>query len=260
NGTKYAELIRKARENDKVKAIVLRINSPGGQMIASDLIWREVILASEEKPVIASMGDVAASGGYYMAMATDKIVAQKNTITGSIGIFGMLFNMQGFLNNKLGVNVEEVNTGEFSSIFTFSRPLTDIEKEIIQRGTEKGYQTFIENVAEGRGMDIEEVKKVASGRVWSGEQALEMGLVDELGSLSDAIKIAAEMAGIEKYRLNYYPKRKTLLENLMSPDHEVAIQKIQQDLGLPGNTLQKVKSLVSNQGIQARMLFDIELK
>ena len=169
----YAEEIKKARENDRVKAIILRVNSPGGSILASDVIWRELKLASEVKPVVASMSNVAASGGYYISVACDTIVAQPTTITGSIGIYAMLFNAQEFMNDKLGITTDNVNTGKFSNLFRITSPLSDYEKSIIQKGTNEGYETFISRVAEGRNMNPTDVKAVASGRVWSGSEAKE---------------------------------------------------------------------------------------
>ncbi|MEO0333488.1 MAG: signal peptide peptidase SppA, partial [Bacteroidota bacterium] len=188
-GDKFAKEIRKAREDDNVKAMVIRINSGGGSALASDKMWREIQLAKQEKPVIASMSDVAASGGYYMAMGCDTIVAHPNTITGSIGIFGAFFNVEGML-DKIGVDTEIVQTGEFADIFSPSKPMSEAERRIIQNGIEQGYETFTSKAAEGRNMSVEQLKKVASGRVWSGTEALERDLVDVLGGLDDAVAIA----------------------------------------------------------------------
>ena len=163
----FAEQLRKARKNDNVKAIVLRINSPGGSSLASDVMWREIVLASEEKPVIASMGDYAASGGYYLAMACDTIVTQPNTITGSIGVFSILYDASDFLKNKLGITFDEVRTGQTGDLITFTRPLNAQERNIWQNRTNEIYETFTTKAAQGRGMAVEDIKDIASGRVWS---------------------------------------------------------------------------------------------
>ncbi|MDH5381979.1 MAG: signal peptide peptidase SppA, partial [Cyclobacteriaceae bacterium] len=177
------KFLKKVREDEKVKAVVLRINSPGGEMQSSELIWREVKLTAEKKPVIASFSNLAASGGYYIAMGADSIVAEPTTITGSIGIFGMMFNFGDMLDKQLGITFDEVNTGDFSGMMTVNRSLTEAEREVIQKQVNKGYDTFIQRVADGRKTDKEKILAVASGRVWSGLQALDNGLVDALGGL-----------------------------------------------------------------------------
>jgi len=256
---KFVKEIRKARKSSRVKAIVLRINSPGGNFIASDDLWREVSLASKEKPVIASMSSYAASGGYYMAMAADSIIAYPNTITGSIGIYSMLFDMSRFLENKLGITSDRVNTGQFSDILTVSRPLTEYEKSIYQKRAEEGYETFITKAAEGRGMTTNEVRAIASGRVWTGKQALQNGLIDVLGGFDDAIRIAAEKAGIEgDYRLRIYPVQKTFWEQILSElgqDVQAKILKAQAGHLLP--YLDLLEKLKNYQGVQARMPYDL---
>src|SRR5690606_31371243 len=188
----FVEEIRKARENDKIKAVVLRINSPGGEFRSSDMIWREVELTAQVKPIIASMGDYAASGGYYIAMACDTIGAQTMTVTGSIGIFGVMFDFSRFLDNKIGIKFEEVKTGNYGEMYTVTRPLNDAEKRFWQRNIDDHYRTFIQKVAAGRNMDTTEVLKIAAGRVWTGIHAKENGLVDVLGGFEDAVAIAAE--------------------------------------------------------------------
>ncbi len=259
---KFTEEIRKARENDKVKAIVLRVSSAGGSALASDLIWREVVKAKESKPVIASFGNYAASGGYYISMAADTIVSQPNTITGSIGIFGIIFNMGDFMANKLGITTDGVSTGEFSSIMTSSRALTEAEKNIIQSSVEEGYEMFTSKAADGRGMNIDDLKAIASGRVWTGTQAKENGLVDILGNLDDAIAIAAEKAGIaDDYKVRYYPEQKTALEEIIEEiegNTQARLMKAKLgDMYPYAEMLEQVKAM---RGIQARMLFDIEIQ
>lgn len=260
-GDKFAREIRKAREKDKVKAIVIRINSPGGDYLSSDVMWREIKLAAEAKPVIASMSDYAASGGYYMAMACDTIVAQPTTITGSIGIFGMIFNLEGFLGDKLGITHDVVTTGNYSDIMTMTRPLTAAEKNIIQKGTEEGYKTFTTKASEGRNMSIEDLLKIASGRVWTGAQALDNGLVDVLGGFDDAVQLAAEKAGIQDdYKLKYYPKYLPLLERLMDKPEEIKASYIKSELGEMYYYYEALEQLKQKTGIQTRMPFDIHFE
>ena len=259
----FAKEIREARKNDRVKAIVLRINSPGGSALASDVIWREVELASRVKPVIASMSDVAASGGYYIAMACDTIVAQPNTITGSIGIFGVIFNMQNLLNDKLGITTEVVETGELSNLFRVTKPLNEFEKSIIQNAIEEGYEIFTRKAAEGRDMPVEKLREVASGRVWSGIEARDRGLVDVLGSFDDAVKIAAAKAKLEEgdYRLRFYPEQKGLLEELLKKfgDSAEATAGAAQ-FGDLYPYVKQLKELKKYSGIQARMPFELNIE
>ncbi|MFC7669371.1 signal peptide peptidase SppA [Hymenobacter humi] len=216
--TKFAEAIRKARLDNKVKAVVLRINSPGGSSLASDIIYREVVLTKNVKPIIASMSDVAASGGYYIAMACDTIVAHPNTITGSIGVFGVLPNIQPLLANKLGITVDRVTTGKFSDLPTITRPLSDFEKRTLQREVDHIYADFTTKAARGRHMPVERLRRLASGRVWSGLEAKNNGLVDVLGDYTTALKIAAARAHLkaDDYRVQRLPRRKSSLENLLS--------------------------------------------
>ena len=204
-----------ALNSSSVKAIVVHINSPGGSATTSDLIWNTLRSASNEKPVIASMGSVAASGGYYIAMGADTVVANSNTITGSIGIFNLLFNVKELTEDKLGLDFEVVKTHEYADLLDLTTPFTPAEERVIQQNVENGYEIFLSRVAEGRDMTRDEVHELAQGRVWTGAAAKDAGLVDELGSIDDAIGIAAEMAGIEEYRLEYYPKEKGLFEVLM---------------------------------------------
>ena len=202
----------KPEKMTKFKAIVLRVNSPGGSLTASDIIWREVMLTKGVKPIIASMGDVAASGGYFISMPCDTIIAQANTITGSIGIFGIIPNFENLLENKLGITSDQVKIGEYSDIATVSRKLNEQERAIIQKGVEAGYDTFISKAAAGRNLPEEDILKVASGRVWTGEQALERGLIDMIGDLDDAIELAARKAGLEEgnYKVKSIPRAKRI--------------------------------------------------
>ncbi len=257
---KFVKEIRKARKSNRVKAIVLRINSPGGDFLASDELWREVYLARKEKPVIASMSSYAASGGYYMAMAADTIVANPNTITGSIGIFSIIFNMSTFMEDKLGITSDVVKTGELSNLIRSDSPLTEYEKSIFQKGAERGYNTFITKAAEGRGMKPEEIDAIASGRVWTGAQAQEIGLVDVLGTFKDAVSIAAEKAGIEDdYGIRFYPAQKSFWEQVMSDvgmSAQMKITKLQSGELYP--YLQLIEKVKLYQGVQARMAWEGE--
>lgn len=261
-GEAFASEIRRARENDKVKAIVIRINSPGGSFVASDIMWREVNLAAQKKPVIASMGDYAASGGYYLAMACDTIVAQPHTITGSIGIFSVLFDASGLLNNKLGITFDDVKTGEYGDMVTISRPLTDAEKNVWQTRTEEIYETFTRKASEGRNMTQDEIKQVASGRVWTGTQAKERKLVDVLGNYNDAIEIAAKAAGIgNDYKVRLYPRQKPFFEEFMEGIEENSrVSAIKEELGSNYIYYQYWQEVKTLNGVQARMPFDLNIQ
>lgn len=258
----FSEELRKARNNDKVKAIVLRINSPGGSALASDVMWREIILTTKVKPVIASMSDYAASGGYYLAMGCDTIVAQPTTITGSIGVFSVLFDISSFLDNKIGITFDEVKTGETGAMVTFTRPLTDAEKAVWQKRTEEIYNSFTTKAAEGRNMPVEDLRKVASGRVWTGAQARERGLVDVLGNFEDAVNIAASKAGVEgDYRIRYYPKQKSFIEQWLSEAEDYTNTRlIKGELGDQYPTYMRLKSLKNYQGIQTRLPFEMTIQ
>jgi protease-4 len=258
----FVEEIRKAREDDDIKAIVLRVNSPGGEFRSSDMIWREINLAKKEKPVIASMGDYAASGGYYIAMACDTIVAQPHTITGSIGIFMMMFDMSDFLGNKLGITFDEVRTGEYGEMFTVTRPLTDSEKNYWQRNLEEAYATFTGKAAEGRNVADDEIRKVASGRVWSGTQAKDHKLVDVLGGFNDAVAIAADKAGLgDDYKIRYYPKQKPFFEQIVSQLEENAkVDAMRSELGDMYPWFEKFKKIQTYQGTQARLPFELTIQ
>ncbi len=259
---KFAKEIRKARKDENIKAIVLRVNSPGGSILASDVIWREMSEAKKVKPVIVSMGEVAASGGYYIAAPADTIVAQPNTITGSIGIFGILFNVQELVNDKLGVTTDVVSTGELSDFGNMARPLSEVERTIIQSSVEDGYETFISRVAEGRGMHPDSVRKIASGRVWTGSQAKARGLVDVLGGLNTAIGIAAaKIKAGDDYRVVYYPEKKPWFEELMvSFSDQVQVRILQTQLGDQYPLYQKIQRLKNYQGVQVRMPQDLVIK
>ncbi|HRU87271.1 MAG TPA: signal peptide peptidase SppA [Tenuifilum sp.] len=252
--------IRKARRDSSIKAIVFRINSPGGSALASEVIWREVDLAAKVKPVIVSMGDVAASGGYYIAAPATTIMANPTTITGSIGVFGLFFNLQKALDNKLGITVDVVKTNDHADFFSVFRPMTAEEKAVGQMFIEQTYQTFIGHVSAGRGIPVEQVDAIGQGRVWSGVNAKDIKLVDEFGGLTDAIKLAAEKAGLENYRLVELPKQKKLFEQLMEDmSAEAKAWMLKDELGLSFKAYNRIKSMLNNQGVQARMPYDIEV-
>ena len=211
---KVAAKLVKLAENDDIKAVVLRVNSPGGSAYGSEQIWNAVNVVRAKKPVVVSMGDYAASGGYYIACAADAIFADENTITGSIGIFGLLPDAQGLF-NKIGLNFDVVNTNKLSDLGNISRPMTDLEKSLIQKSVERGYDVFTKRCADGRKMSIEDIKKIAEGRVYSGSDALKLGLVDELGTLQKAILCAAEKAHLTDYQIVDYPEQKDFLTQMM---------------------------------------------
>jgi protease-4 len=256
----FAEAIRDARTDTTVKAIVLRINSPGGSALASDVIWRETVLAKAEKPLIVSMGDVAASGGYYIAAAADRIYAQPNTITGSIGVFGVLPNMKEFFNNKMGITFDGVKTDQYADFGDVSRPLTDGEYLIIQKGVDQIYSQFTKIVSEGRNIPIEKVDSIGQGRVWSGTDALAIGLVDEIGGLDDAIAEAARRAGIEDYVQRDLPKRKDpFQEFLESFSAEMGARITAFQLGNDEALIKQfkqIKEIQEMKGIQARIPYN----
>ena len=259
---KFAKEIRKARKDDNIKAIVLRVNSPGGSVLASEVIWREMKEAKKAKPVYVSMGEVAASGGYYISAPADTIVAQPNTITGSIGIFGLWFNTQELLNDKLGITTDVVETGELSDFMNPTRQLTEVERNIVQKNVEQGYETFISRVADGRGMTPDAVKDVASGRVWTGNQAIERGLVDVLGGLDDTIELAAERIGAgDDFRVVYYPQQKPWFEELMSDfGNNVKLKILKSELGENFGLYKQAQKLKDYQGIQVRMPIEYIIK
>jgi len=219
--------------------------------------------AKKVKPVIASMSNVAASGGYYMAMGCDTIVAQANTITGSIGVFGMLFNAENLLNEKMGLTFDRVSTGEFSSLGMPTKAITEPERQIIQKSVENIYQTFTSKAAQGRKMHIDSLKKVASGRVWTGADAQRIGLVDVLGGLDKAVEIAAKMAKLkpEEYALKYIPKKENLLDRLMQAgEKEVRVSRLQAQFGVFYPYYQQMMELKNYEGVQARLPFTLQIK
>ncbi len=257
-----AKAIKKVRLDDKYKAIVLRINSPGGSAMASDVIWREVVLAKKAKPVIVSMGSVAASGGYYIAAPADVIVAEPNTITGSIGVFGLMINAKELLNNKLGINVETVKFGEYADLGSIDRPLTTAERAIIQRGVDRIYDDFITKVAEGRKLNKEQVDSIAQGRVWAAIDAKKIGLVDEFGGLDKAIAIAKTKAKITDCRIINFPEMKDPIETLISDmSGQASMFLTKRSLTAEQFKLYTdFEKLMHYRGVQARMSFDVNVQ
>ena len=252
--------IRKARRDSTIKAIVFRVNSPGGSALASEVIWREVELANKVKPVIVSMGDVAASGGYYIAAPATTIMASPTTITGSIGVFGLFFNLQNVMNKKLGINVDVVKTNDHADFFSQFRPMTAEEKAVGQKFIEETYQTFIGHVAEGRGLEVEKVDEIGQGRVWSGVNAKDIKLVDEFGGLNAAIKLAAEKAKVEKYRLVELPEQKDPFQEIIKGmTGEAKAFFLKDELGVTYKHYNRIKSMLNNQGVQARIPYDVEV-
>lgn len=257
---RISKAIAEARKDEKVKAIVLRVNSPGGSALASDVIWREVVLAKKVKPVVVSMGDVAASGGYYIACAANKIYASPNTITGSIGVFGVMFNGQKFLNNKLGITIDTVKTGKHSDLGSIYRPLTADERAVIQQEVEHVYDVFTKKVAEGRKKTQAEIDSIGQGRVWSGTDAMKIGLIDAFGGLNDAIADAAKMAKLDKYRIYSLPKQKSTLESLFKKTTESEETRVmERELGLAYKYYKNLQDVLKSQGIQARLPYSIDI-
>lgn len=253
-----SKAIRKARLNKNVKAIVLRVNSPGGSALASEIIWRELSLAKKAKPVIASYGDYAASGGYYISCIADKIIASPNTITGSIGVFGIIPNLKNFFNNKLGVTFDNVKTNKNSGYISLTRPMTSYEKNISQNNVENTYSTFVNHVSEGRDMSFKEIDNIGQGRVWTGSDAKKIGLIDEFGGLNKAIAMAAEMANIKSYRLLSLPVQKEPIEIILdelSGNSQSSLLKA--ELGENYKYLSSFKNLMDIKGVQARLPYII---
>ncbi len=250
--------IREARLDDNIKAIVLRVNSPGGSALASDVIWRETLLAKQAKPLIVSMGDVAASGGYYISCAADRIFAQPNTITGSIGVFGLVPNAQKALSSKLGITIDTVNTNKHSDVGTILRGATKDEHDYIQQGVEHIYDVFITKVGEGRHMPKSNVDSVGQGRVWSGTDALKINLVDEIGGMNDAIAYAAKAAKLKEYKTVDLPKRKDPIQELLGTSKdEMETRAIKTKLGEQYIYLQQIKHVLTLKGVQARLPYEM---
>jgi protease-4 len=254
-----SKAIRKARLDEKVKALVLRVNSPGGSALASETIWREVVLTKKVKPVIVSMGNLAASGGYYIAAPADVIVASPNTITGSIGVFGLFFNGKG-LANQLGVTIDTVKTSPMADIMSSSRGVTAREAEIIQAEIERIYDNFISRVAEGRKMSKADVDSIAQGRVWTGADAKRLKLVDEFGGLDRAIELAAQRAKLDNYRIIELPFVKDPLEKILDKiggkSKDAAIESV---LGESYKYYKQVERVQNMRNYQTRMPYEIDV-
>ena len=259
-GPEFVNAIRTVRKDTSIKAIVLRVNSPGGSALISEHIWREVYLTQKEKPVIGSMGSLAASGGYYILAPADTLVCHETTLTGSIGVFGTIPNAEELLSEKLGINFDVAKTNTYADFGSIYRPLKPAEREYLQSGIENTYETFLKNVSEGRNMPISLVDSLGQGRVWSGANAIENGLADVLGGLNTAIEIAAEMAGVEKYRLVEYPKFEDPLEKLLkSLTMEVKNKQLKKELGKYYMYIEELKELATSQNIQMRLPYNIDI-
>ena len=260
-GDNLSRELRELREDDRVKAVVMRVNSPGGSALASESIWREVELTKNVKPMVVSMGDYAASGGYYIAAAADSIFADPTTLTGSIGVFGMIPNFQKMFNNKLGIHFEAVKTAKFADMdVDMDRPLSEEEKSIIQGGVDRVYQVFMQRVASGRKMETAEVDSLGQGRVWTGAQAVELNLVDRVASLDEAVGAAAQMANLENYRISEYPRQKDPFASLLSnSEDKLKTWLMKKELGEYANYLMEMKRVAEQSGIQARVPYLVEI-
>lgn len=256
--THIAKAIRDARLDNNIKAIVFRVNSPGGSALASDVIWRETVLAQKTKPFIVSMGDVAASGGYYISCAADRIFAQPNTITGSIGVFGMMPNAQKALSEKLGITIDTVNTNKHSDVGTILRGVTSDEYEYVQQSVEHIYDVFISKVALGRKTSKNNIDSIGQGRVWSGADAIKINLVDELGGIQDAIAYAAKQAKLKEYKIVNLPKQKDPLQELFgNGKEEMETRAMKTNLGETYEYVKQVKNVLQLKGVQARLPYEM---
>tara|TARA_B100000795_G_scaffold85074_1_gene61782 strand:- start:2911 stop:4671 length:1761 start_codon:yes stop_codon:yes gene_type:complete len=257
---RISKAIRKARLDEKVKAIVLRVNSPGGSALASDVIWREMSLAKDEKPVVVSMGDVAASGGYYIACDADKIYASPTTITGSIGVFGIMMNLEELYTDKLGLTFDQVKTNKFADLGSNNRPLSEEEYAIIHQSVVEVYETFTSKVANGRKMTQESVDAIGQGRVWSGSNAMDINLIDAFGGLEEAIKGAAELAEMDEYRLFELPELKAPLEQLLEElETGFSASIMKYTLGDEYKHYKAINDMKHLKGIQVRMPYQFTI-
>lgn len=260
-GNKMIRDLRRLKENEDIKAVVLRVNSPGGSAFASEQIWHAVKELKATKPVIVSMGDYAASGGYYISCIADTIVAEPTTLTGSIGIFGMIPNIKE-LSEKIGITYDVVKTNKYSDIGNIMRPFNEDEKALIQMTVSQGYDTFIARCAEGRGMTKGAIEKIAEGRIWTGETAQKLGLVDELGGIDKALEIAVSKAGIDRYTIISYPKKKDFFSSLFesAPTNYIESQLLNSKLGEYYQSFGLLKNLKEKSAIQARIPFELNMK
>lgn len=261
-GDKLSRELRRLRRDDRVKAVVLRVNSPGGSALASDIIAREVELTKAVKPIMISMGDYAASGGYYISAFADSIFAEKETLTGSIGVFGLIPNFKNLMNNKLGVRFDEVKTSKFASIMgSPDRPMSEEERAIIQLEVDRVYDTFLNRVAKGRGVTAASVDSIGQGRVWTGEQALGNGLVDAIGGIDRAIAAAAAKADLKSYKLVEYPAVKDPFASMLGASKEkIKLWIFDDGLGDLRNHVEQLKTITKSSGIQARMPYNLEIR
>jgi len=258
---RISRAIRKARLDDDIKAVVLRINSPGGSALASDVIWREVVLTRKEKPVIASFGDVAASGGYYIGCAADSIFVQPNTITGSIGVFGIIPNFQNLMTNKLGITFDGVKTGKYADIMATNRPMTEGERFIIQNELNRVYSGFVSRVADGRKKSKAYIDSIGGGHVWIGTDAVQIGLADRIGGFKDAIKAAAKKAKLKNYKVVEYPDVIDPWKSLLDEGTDkIKTYYTKQELGDNYLLYQQMKKVMASSGIQARMPFEAVIR
>jgi len=260
---KISAALRKVRLDDNVKAVVFRVNSPGGSSLASDVIWREVMLTKKVKPIIVSMGDLAASGGYYISCAADSIIAEPNTLTGSIGIFAIIPNLQKLFNDKLGITFDGVKTGKYADLGDLSRPLSAEERAILQNNVNHGYDDFTKAVAEGRHKTQAYINSIGQGRVWTGEQAVKIGLVDRLGNINDAIWSASKKANIKKFKLVEYPEQKKGVFNKFGTDISAQMKAhfVKSELGDNYRYYEQIKGLTQMARTpQMRMPYDIVIK
>ncbi len=261
SGEKLSREIRKVRQDSSYKAVVLRIDSPGGSAYDSEVIWREVKLTADKKPVVVSMSNVAASGGYYISCAATKIIAHPNTITGSIGVFGTIPNAGELLNKKLGITTDVVKTNKHSDMPSLTRKMTDFERELMQEYVENIYDVFLDRVADGRNMTKEAIDEIGQGRVWSGENALEIGLVDELGGLNRAVELAAELAGIESYRTVDLPELPDPVQELLrGTSDNVRARILKNTLGESAQYYEMFEKASKFNGVMARLPYDIDIR
>ena len=249
--------INTVKKDSSVKAVVLRVSSPGGSAFASEEIWHALSLLKAKKPLIVSMGDYAASGGYYISSLADVIVAQPNTITGSIGIFGVIPNIKG-LNDKLGITYDGVKTNKMSDAISVNRQFTPEERELMQNYVNRGYELFVKRCADGRKKTVEQIKSIAEGRVWTGEDAIKIGLVDKIGGLNDAIKLASAKAKLKSFNVNEYPEKEDFSTKLMKNfGKEVETRFMKAQLGEQYEILKQIRNIQRINGIQARMDYNL---
>ena len=261
NSKKVIKELRELREDADVKAVVLRVNSPGGSAYGSEQIWREVVLLKAAKPVIVSMGDCAASGGYYISCAADCIVANSTTLTGSIGIFGMFPVAEKLLKEKIGLDFDVVKTNKLADMGSFARSFRPEESAIMQSYVNDGYDLFLKRCADGRKMSVEDIDKIGQGRVWTGSKAKELGLVDEIGDLDKAIAIAAQRAGLDEYSVNSYPEESDFMTKLLEGDEKDYMESaLRETMGEYYDCIRIVRNIRNIAPIQARVPFDLNIR